>query len=128
MLRSLCGGSTLRFYRSWRSADDAGRTVACRDLRIEGATGSPRGVSEGRMPALLALARVQRQGLRHTVFPRRRSAVAPHRAGEHGVLRCWAAMAEGEPRGRELMNRLVGMTASLRASVVRDLEATSHGR
>jgi len=39
----------------------------------------------------------------------------------------WAAMAEGEPRGRELMNRLVGMTANLRASVVRDLEATGHG-
>lgn len=40
----------------------------------------------------------------------------------------WAPMAAGEPRGRELMDRLVGMTTNVEASVVRDLEAGGHGR
>ena len=45
-----------------------------------------------------------------------------------GSFDSWAAMAEGESRGRELMNRLVGMTMNVRASVVRDLETAGHGR
>lgn len=40
----------------------------------------------------------------------------------------WPEMAEGEARGRELMNRLAGMIDSVRGSVVRDLEMAGHGR
>lgn len=40
----------------------------------------------------------------------------------------WPELAEGEPRGQELMNRVVGMMANVRASVVRDLELPGHGR
>ena len=40
----------------------------------------------------------------------------------------WPELAEGEPRGRELMNRVVRMMENVRGSVVRDLEATGHGR
>jgi hypothetical protein len=37
-------------------------------------------------------------------------------------------MAEGEPRGKELMDRLVSMMKNVRASVLKDLEAPGHGR
>lgn len=40
----------------------------------------------------------------------------------------WPEMAEGEPRGRELMDKLVSMVANVKASVVRDLEMSGHGR
>ena len=40
----------------------------------------------------------------------------------------WPEMAEGEPRGKELMDRLVSMMRNVRASVVKDLEAPGHGR
>jgi len=40
----------------------------------------------------------------------------------------WPEMAEGEPRGRELMDRLVSMVTDVKASVVRDLETSGHGR
>ncbi len=40
----------------------------------------------------------------------------------------WPEMAEGEPRGRELMDKLVSMVTDVKASVVRDLEMSGHGR
>lgn len=40
----------------------------------------------------------------------------------------WPEMAEGEQRGRELMNRVVNMMTNVRGSVVRDLESAGHGR
>ena len=40
----------------------------------------------------------------------------------------WPQMAEGEPRGHELMDRLASMVTNVRASVVRDLEMSGHGR
>jgi hypothetical protein len=45
-----------------------------------------------------------------------------------GSFENWPALAEGEPRGAQLMNRLVGMTKNVRAGVVRDLESPGHGR
>jgi hypothetical protein len=45
-----------------------------------------------------------------------------------GSFENWPQMAEGEPRGRELMDRAVGMMANVRGSVVRDLEMPGHGR
>jgi len=40
----------------------------------------------------------------------------------------WPQMAEGEPRGRQLMDRVASMVTNVRASVVRDLELPGHGR
>ena len=40
----------------------------------------------------------------------------------------WPERAEGEPRGRALMNKVVNMMDNVRASVVRDLEMPGHGR
>ena len=40
----------------------------------------------------------------------------------------WPEMAEGEPRGRELMDKLTSMVTNVRGSVVRDLEMPGHGR
>jgi hypothetical protein len=40
----------------------------------------------------------------------------------------WPEMAEGEPHGRALMDRLAGMMGGVRGSVVRDLEMPGHGR
>jgi len=40
----------------------------------------------------------------------------------------WPQMAEGEPRGRELMDQVTSMVENVRASVVRDLEMSGHGR
>ncbi len=40
----------------------------------------------------------------------------------------WPEMAEGEARGRELMDKVASMTTNVRASVVRDLETSGHGR
>lgn len=40
----------------------------------------------------------------------------------------WPELAEGEQRGRSLMNRAVAMMRNVRGSVVRDLELPGHGR
>jgi hypothetical protein len=45
-----------------------------------------------------------------------------------GSFENWPALAEGEPRGSELMQRLVSMAKNVRAGVVRDLEVPGHGR
>ena len=40
----------------------------------------------------------------------------------------WPEMAEGEPRGRELMDKITSMVTDVKASVVRDLEMSGHDR
>jgi hypothetical protein len=40
----------------------------------------------------------------------------------------WPDLATGEPRGNELMGKLMSMMTNVRGSVVRDLEVGGHGR
>ena len=40
----------------------------------------------------------------------------------------WHELAEGESLGRELLGKVMSMTTNIRASVVRDLEMSGHGR